>query len=972
MANTIEIVFLDLDTEKAKRSLDNFESSAIISSKKIGDSLDSNISDPLDKIINKISGIASGFAASIPVLIFLEKKFGVISSVLGKLGLDKFVNDIERLTDSIYKFFNSDLSFDRLRFEVSLFLQSIGLIDSSLLKLASNALTTSRAIEQIAPAALTVAGAGVGLGLVVKNFNDIVTTSGRLLDVFFKGGGIFNVVSGLSGLATVFKTVSIAIEDSESSFLRFSSVALNVAAILTGGLAAGISFIIIKFGELANVIGTKLVGFFDEAAKSFSKTDQQIQILNATVDAFNIVTNDSIGTTDSWNKSIVQLSDSLNLSANSLSKASQEIISVGSRLGFTEQQLQNLLTASATFAKIYKKDVFDVSVAVASALNGNAQAVQKLGIKLDESSVKAYAFKKGLGETFNSLTDNEKAQLRYNKLLGQYNDVAGIAGIAAGALADQTVRLELNLERLQTKLGEGARIIEDNSIIASALNVALDNVNDTVFKLAGFFGALGARILQIGGFFLEWSFKIFAVSKAIAILNALLASDFISSSFGKSIPLINKSLNDVLGNIGKTQIEIRSLSSLFTVLAKNSKLQMDILSRALFGASSASLTFSSAITGAFSKIRLALSGALNILKPFLLPLGKLVLIGALVVGAFKLISNAITEFDKRTGVVTETFNVLKDAFNESASFFQPLIGYFVKVRDVLVDLGQRAFGLVVSGIAFAFKGIAAIVQSNPFGVFSDETVMKFAAIERRIDGFNDKLIANGFILDEWSTGASRAIAGVKETAEATTLTLFTIFDGFTVGFNNSLMTSKEALENFNRQAAMIVQGGIVRSISGGIQNIIQSIAKGENAFENFGKFLLNIFGDLAIQLGTFFIAQGIAVQSLFAVNPPAAIIAAGAGLVALGSLLKAFGGSGGSSSSVGTGGGGSSPTEAGIGAGISTTRTDDLEERNVGRQVNITVQGSLVQQEELGLYLEEVLNDTRDKNGTVSTNVRTA
>jgi len=95
-------------------------------------------------------------------------------------------------------------------------------------------------------------------------------------------------------------------------------------------------------------------------------------------------------------------------------------------------------------------------------------------------------------------------------------------------------------------------------------------------------------------------------------------------------------------------------------------------------------------------------------------------------------------------------------------------------------------------------------------------------------------------------------------------------------------------------------------------------------------------------------------------------IAAGGALKILSGIL---GSSGGSSAPASAGGAEGAPsTVDNTGVLDSFTR----QERQADRQVNITVQGSLVQQEELGLYLEEVLNDTRDKNGTVSTNVRTA
>ena len=186
--------------------------------------------------------------------------------------------------------------------------------------------------------------------------------------------------------------------------------------------------------------------------------------------------------------------------------------------------------------------------------------------------------------------------------------------------------------------------------------------------------------------------------------------------------------------------------------------------------------------------------------------------------------------------------------------------------------------------------------------------------------------------------------------------------------NQDFQKIPKTLSTVSKQANAILKGGLVKSISGGIQTIVQSIAAGENAFANFGKFILNVFGDLAIQLGEFFIAQGIAVEALKAVNGAAAI-AAGAGLIALGSILKSFGGGGAPAGA--TGGGGA------VAGGLaeSTEALDDPEnfqERQVGTEVTINVEGSLVQQEELGVFIQDTLNEVNEKNGVIQVNTRVA
>ena len=182
-------------------------------------------------------------------------------------------------------------------------------------------------------------------------------------------------------------------------------------------------------------------------------------------------------------------------------------------------------------------------------------------------------------------------------------------------------------------------------------------------------------------------------------------------------------------------------------------------------------------------------------------------------------------------------------------------------------------------------------------------------------------------------------------------------------------TAKKLTEGTNR----IINQGLTRAISGGIQTIANSIAQGKDIFKDFGNFLLGTFGDLAIQLGEFFIAEGIATQALLAVNAPAATIAAGAGLVALGSILKSFAGGG-----VGGGnlsGGGARATNAGE-SGLNQTELADvpleLRREQEKPQVSLTVNGSIFNNEETARNIADLLSDAFDKKGVVLASPRFA
>ena len=132
-----------------------------------------------------------------------------------------------------------------------------------------------------------------------------------------------------------------------------------------------------------------------------------------------------------------------------------------------------------------------------------------------------------------------------------------------------------------------------------------------------------------------------------------------------------------------------------------------------------------------------------------------------------------------------------------------------------------------------------------------------------------------------------------------------------------------ALNDFNTQAANIIQNSIANTFIGLGEAIGSSLANGSDVLQSVGASLLSSLGSIltemgkmAIQIGVGLIAVKFALKSL----NPAAAIGAGVALIALGSLFKAqsssiggrIGGGGGVSGSSGSGANNSSFTSSGF------------------------------------------------------------
>lgn len=185
-----------------------------------------------------------------------------------------------------------------------------------------------------------------------------------------------------------------------------------------------------------------------------------------------------------------------------------------------------------------------------------------------------------------------------------------------------------------------------------------------------------------------------------------------------------------------------------------------------------------------------------------------------------------------------------------------------------------------------------------------------------------------------------------------------ISDAFKVLAKNSKITSGQIAKTVNS------------TLAGGFGNAFQAVGNalrdGTSGLDAFSNAVQATFGDLASSLGDFYIKDGIA-KTVGGFPGGPAQIAAGSALKILGGLL-------------GRGSGGA-PSSGGGGSGASTTSLEDSgvfdpqeqDPRLANTTVNISVQGMVTaQKEELGLFIQDTLNEVNEKQGVIQVNTRTA
>lgn len=191
----------------------------------------------------------------------------------------------------------------------------------------------------------------------------------------------------------------------------------------------------------------------------------------------------------------------------------------------------------------------------------------------------------------------------------------------------------------------------------------------------------------------------------------------------------------------------------------------------------------------------------------------------------------------------------------------------------------------------------------------------------------------------------------------------------TLGLSYDQLSGKslESLKSIQANALQlqaVIKSTLVNGVSSGIQSVVKALATGQSGFEAFKNMILNIIGDMAINVGTTLIGMGVAINALaasLATLSGGVAIAAGIALVAIGTLLKSAASSSASGSAMSGGGDFSS----GGGIGPTQTSIEQQERQKPKTEVVVNVQGNVFNGREQAQVIAENLQEYFDTNAGV-------
>lgn len=575
-----------------------------------------------------------------------------------------------------------------------------------------------------------------------------------------------------------------------------------------------------------------------------------------------------------------------------------------------------------------------------------------------------------------------------DKVSGSFKSMAGAAAAAIGAIAsafavnkviEEASNQEAAVNRLNQSLASAGTYSQEASQRIQEFANNIQRTTNVADDAALSYVALARN-------FAKTNEQAVALTKA-AIDLAAATGDSVESSVEK----LGKTLSGTAGRLGQAVPVLRQ----FTEEQLRAGAAIDAVESRFSGSAASQInTFS----GAVKQLK-------NTFSDLLEEVGNLIIKSPVVRDVIKFLSEQFIRLTESVKKIAGNEDILGNLIKSTIQWGKALNEFVVAPLELAYNVGKiflngflEIIQTVISGLATGVSFVTGLLAkiSDKF-VDIDASVRTFAESSSEVladfSKNTEESINNVFDFDftakadEGLSQLQRVVESAKQVNEDYKNNVREIapvyaitFDTIKQLFNKFANDSAERLRAVRQEAETLVgylKTGFINGIANAFSAVGASLVNGSNGFEAFGKSILRTLGQLAIQVGSFFIAvgAGLAATTILFGFSGAAAIAAGVALVTLGGALQALAGGGGgkgggaeaASSSNGaqdSGGGVSAGTAAPIGE--SLTSAQSVERQAPGTSVEVNIAGNVLgDKRTLGRAIAEAINESFGADGTV-------
>jgi hypothetical protein len=149
----------------------------------------------------------------------------------------------------------------------------------------------------------------------------------------------------------------------------------------------------------------------------------------------------------------VSLRETAGISQQATLQAALSARTLSANYGLTIEQTQKLIRVSADLANVRGIQLPEAFERVQSAIRGEAEASEFLGLTLNDTFIKNNALNGSVRTTFERMTDAQKAQIRYTELLRQTAQFQGLASQSVNSLEGAQRKATVASEQFSKALG---------------------------------------------------------------------------------------------------------------------------------------------------------------------------------------------------------------------------------------------------------------------------------------------------------------------------------------------------------------------------------------------------------------------------------------------------------------------------------------------------------------------------------------
>ena len=153
-------------------------------------------------------------------------------------------------------------------------------------------------------------------------------------------------------------------------------------------------------------------------------------------------------------------------------------------MGLGDKELADMSTGIAglagDFASFYNLDPEEAFDKLRSGISGETEPLKQLGINMSVANLEAYALSEGIDKSYRSMSEAEKATLRYNYLMGVSADAQGDYARTSDGFANKQRELKLVTENLAGELGK--KLLPAATDAITILVDGIKNIDPAVFE----------------------------------------------------------------------------------------------------------------------------------------------------------------------------------------------------------------------------------------------------------------------------------------------------------------------------------------------------------------------------------------------------------------------------------------------------------------------------------------------------------